>query len=317
MRKWGRLGALAFTLLGGAAMAGSGTSAGVGGPPYEVEEIEEEEVLPMEEQDTAPVESEAMQGDLEEIESQDVYQTEQDVSDLEDDGSLISDDSRYTPEEKFGEDLQVGDVEEIEVDDGRHVKGESEALETRTGELEEIETEEVTIVERDRGGLQSGPYVMLGGGVDSYTGGLSDDMSAGLAWGATAGVDAGRLGFELGYSGGANEIDAPGNIGSGADIVRNSGQAAVKLNLTRTALHPYVLGGIGIERHTVRNGQNLGFENDTSGYVPAAAGLRWNIGKVITADARFSYNFMFDDEFAPGDPGGNRMQGMLTLGGTY
>jgi len=268
MTKWGRLGSLAFTLLGGAALASGGTTAGVGGPPYEVEEIEVEEYQ-------APAE-----GDLEEVEETDIYQ----------------------------QDSLGTNQGEVQTDD-----------ELQSGDLEEIQTEEVTIVKQERGGIQRGPYVLLGGGVDGFTGGLSNEVDPGLAWGATAGVTGGRLGFELGYSGSANEIDSRwgADLGSGADLVRNSGQAAVKLNITKTALHPYVLGGVGIERYSVRNGEALGFQDDTNGYIPAAAGLRWNIGSMLTADARVSYNFMFDDEFAPGDVGGNRLQGLLTLGGTY
>lgn len=272
MKRWGRLGSLAFTLLSGAALATGGASAGMGGPPQEVEEIDE-----MEFQEPIP-------GDLEEVEVEEVEQPD-----------------------TYQQDTLGTMDEEVKVD------------EQKAGDLEEIETEEVTVVKsEEKGGLNRGPYVLLGAGVDGFTGGLHEDVNAGVAWGANAGVSGSRLGFELGYSGSANQVDGTlGDVGSGADIVRNSGQAAVTLNLTTTALHPYVLGGIGIERYTVRNGQALGFENDTSGYVPAAAGLRWNIGKVLTADARVTYNFMFDDEFAPGDVGGNRLQGMLTLGGTY
>ena len=146
MRQWIRMGACALTLLGGAAFAGGSSPpklAGLGGPPLEVEEIEEPEVQ----------------------------------------------------------------EEEIEV------------YETPQGEVEEIETEEVEVVEEKKGGMNPGPYVLIGGGVDGFSGGLASDVNPGFAWGATAGVMAPRLGLELGYSGSVNELDRAGDegAGSGAD----------------------------------------------------------------------------------------------------
>lgn len=255
MRQWIRMGACALTLLGGAAFAGGSAPpklAGLGGPPLEVEEIEEPE---------------------EEIK---VYEP---------------------PQEEVQEPVEGAQ------------------------EVEEYQTEEVQVSEKKEG-MNPGPYVLIGGGVDGFSGGLASDVNPGFAWGATAGVMAPRLGLELGYSGSVNEVDrdigfSDEGAGSGADIVRNGGQAAVTVNLLTSKLHPYLLGGIGLENYNVRNGQAAGFEDDTSGYVPTGAGLRWNISRVLTADARFTYNFLFSDEFAPENVGGNRYQGLLTLGGTY
>lgn len=208
--------------------------------------------------------------------------------------------------------LMSGDVEEISDGESRDV--------TEVEEIDPYDTStEVTVVETEerRGGVRNGGYVMLGGGVDGYTGDLNHNLSVGPAWGATIGVTGTIIGVEAGYSGAATELDNRfgDNLGSGVDMVRNGGHAALKVNLAPTALHPYLLGGIGLEHRNFRNGESLGFENDTNGYIPAAAGLRWNLG-AFTADLRVSYNFMFEDDFAPGNLSGDRYQGTFMLGGT-
>jgi opacity protein-like surface antigen len=172
-------------------------------------------------------------------------------------------------------------------------------------------------------GSDKGLYVLLGGGTEGYTGDLASDVNAGFAYGATVGFKPTRgLGFELAYSGGLSDIDTfgPGGASDGADIIRNGGQAAVTVGITPTKLQPYLLGGIGIENHNVRGIAPLaGFADDTSGYVPAGVGLRYNIGSLLTADARVSYNIPFAQDFAPvdNDIGNGRYQALLQLGGTY
>jgi hypothetical protein len=80
-----------------------------------------------------------------------------------------------------------------------------------------------------------------------------------------------------------------------------------------------VLGGIGFESYNVRD-PSFGFDDDSNGFVPAGAGLRWQLGRLITADARVTYNFSFDQDFGPIDTDGlddGRYQGLLMIGGTY
>jgi len=327
--QWTRLGALTLMLTGGSALAigGPGSFADGEGPPTEVEEIEEDyqtspPVSPDLEDETLPP------ADVEELETDpyaDPYGADPyaDPEELETDPN--ADPDAFDIQQADPEELEIQQEEETEslMHDDPSIDGSSSFIQEGSADdryaedVEELETEEVTILRRDQTGVRTGPYVLLGGGVDGFTGGLGDEVKLGPTWGATAGVTGKRLGFELGYSGSINDARGPGGAGDGVDIVRNGGQAAVKVNLTETALHPYVMGGIGLERYSVRNGENIGFADDTSGFVPAGAGLRWNLGNTITADARVSYNFMFSDEFAPGDVGGNRLQGMLTLGGTY
>ncbi|HEX8823965.1 MAG TPA: hypothetical protein VF794_28865 [Archangium sp.] len=171
-------------------------------------------------------------------------------------------------------------------------------------------------------GADTGLYVLLGGGTEGYTGSNASDLNPGFAFGATIGVKPSKiLGLELGYSGAFNDIDlaGPGGAADGGDIMRQGGQAAVTVGLTKTKLQPYVLGGIGIQNYNVKGASPVfGYVDDTSGYVPAGVGLRYNLGKLITADARVDYNIPFAQEFAP-DNGADdgRYQALLQLGGTY
>jgi opacity protein-like surface antigen len=183
--------------------------------------------------------------------------------------------------------------------------------------------DERSVMRDEERGSDKGLYVLLGAGAEGYTGELAPSINAGFAYGATVGFKPTRsLGLELAYSGGLSDIDTfgPGGAADGADIIRNGGQAAVTLGITPTKLQPYVLGGIGIENHNVRGIAPIAdFEDDTSGYVPAGVGLRYNIGSLLTADARVSYNIPFAQDFAPvdNDIGNGRYQALLQLGGTY
>lgn len=173
-------------------------------------------------------------------------------------------------------------------------------------------------------GADTGLYVLLGGGTEGYTGKLAGELNPGFAYGATVGYRPTKIfGVELNYNGGLSDIDiaGPGGTAKGADIVRNAGQAAVTLGLTPTKLQPYLMGGVGIEHHNVRGASTaLGFRDDSNGYVPAGVGLRYNIGKLLTADARVDYNVpLGGQDFAPvaTGAGSGRYQGLLQLGGTY
>jgi hypothetical protein len=172
-------------------------------------------------------------------------------------------------------------------------------------------------------GADKGLYVLLGGGAEGYTGELASDVNPGFAYGATVGFKPTRgLGLELAYSGGLSDIDTfgPGGAADGADIIRNGGQAAVTVGILPTKLQPYLMGGIGIENYNVRGVAPIArYQDNTGGYVPTGVGLRYNIGSLLTADARVSYNIPFSQEFAPidDDIGNGRYQALLQLGGSY
>jgi hypothetical protein len=171
--------------------------------------------------------------------------------------------------------------------------------------------------------LADGPYYLLGGGVEGYTGALAPTVQPGVSYGAVVGYRLPFVGLELGYSGAASEFDAD-TVGDerigGADLVRNGGQLAATIGITSARLQPYLMGGIGIEGYQVRNGALAGFQNDTNGYVPTGLGLRYQLGEVFAADARLTYNFPFGQDFAPVSAdklSDSRYQALLQFGGSY
>ncbi|MFP2926015.1 hypothetical protein ACLESO_12500 [Pyxidicoccus sp. 3LG] len=189
---------------------------------------------------------------------------------------------------------------------------------------EPIEPLEVEQKEEDD---MRGLTLLVGGGVEGYTGELAPRISPGATAGVRAAIKPSKvLGLELGYSGALNNIDIAGEDGGavdGPDLVRNGGQAVVTLALFATPWQPYLLGGVGINDYNFRGGEGLGYDDDTVGNVPAGVGLRGHMGN-FTVDARANYNFLFDKEFASGvESGGGDFaeggsyQGTVSVGGTF
>ncbi|HZI07576.1 MAG TPA: hypothetical protein VEZ71_26400 [Archangium sp.] len=173
--------------------------------------------------------------------------------------------------------------------------------------------------EGQKKGDMRGLSVMIGAGVEGYTGGLAPEINPGATVGVLAAIRPSKvLGLELGYSGAVNNLDADVG-GTGPDIVRNGAVANLTLGLTAAPVQPYVLGGFGMNWYNVRNGEELGFRDDTSAKVPVGLGLRTHIGS-LTADARVNYNILLRDEFAPvanDDVTTGSYNGTLNLGGTF
>jgi hypothetical protein len=166
-----------------------------------------------------------------------------------------------------------------------------------------------TVVVREgeeRGGPDlGGVTVLLGGGVEGYTGALAPRVGVGPTYGAAIQMRPTDLfGLELAYSGGVHEVKdnlTHGvNAASGADIVRNGARAMLSLGVADTTVQPYVLGGVGVNWYSVRgNAGAFGFQDDTSGEIPLGLGLRTQVG-AFTADLRGLYDVPFDQDFAPG-----------------
>ncbi|WP_199724140.1 MULTISPECIES: hypothetical protein [unclassified Corallococcus] len=173
---------------------------------------------------------------------------------------------------------------------------------------------------------KKGLTLLIGGGVEGYTGALAPQLSPGPSAAVTASLKpTSVLGVEVGYSGALNNIKDAGTAGadSGPDLVRNGGQAALTVAVTPTAVQPYLLGGIGISNYHFRGGESLGYSDDTVGNIPAGVGVRGHFGH-FTADLRGYYNFLFDKQFAPDiSPGGEDLGGggsyttTLNVGGTF
>ncbi|MDY7232292.1 outer membrane protein [Hyalangium rubrum] len=180
--------------------------------------------------------------------------------------------------------------------------------------------EEREEVKEDKTNMR-GLTVMVGGGVEGYTGALAPEINPGPSYGVTAAIKPSKvLGIELGYSGAVNNLDSTAlGADSGPDLVRNGGQAALTFGLTATPVQPYVLGGIGFSDYNFRGAAASGFGDDLVGNVPVGAGLRTHVGD-FTLDLRGNYNFLFDQEFAGVDDGLNengRYSGTLNIGGTF
>ncbi|HLL01745.1 MAG TPA: hypothetical protein VK539_14240 [Myxococcaceae bacterium] len=183
-----------------------------------------------------------------------------------------------------------------------------------------IDDAETVDVNKESKADMRGLTVMLGGGVEGYTGALAHDINAGATYGVTAAIKPSKVfGLELGYSGAVNDLDGAGlGVDNGPDLVRNGGQAALTFGLGAAPVQPYVLGGIGFSDYNFR-GESAGFSDDMVGNVPVGAGLRTHIGD-FTVDLRGNYNFLFDQDFAGVDDGLNengRYSGTLNIGGTF
>ncbi|WP_205520183.1 outer membrane protein [Pyxidicoccus caerfyrddinensis] len=186
--------------------------------------------------------------------------------------------------------------------------------------------EPLEVKEKDKNDM-TGLSLLIGAGVEGYTGELAPRINPGATAGVTAAIRPSKVfGIELGYSGAVNNIDIPteGGAVDGPDLVRNGGTAVATLGLFATPWQPYLLGGIGINDYNFRGGEGLGFTDDTVGSVPAGVGLRGAIGSFLAVDARVNYNFLFDKEFATGvESGGGDFneggsyQGTVSIGGNF
>jgi hypothetical protein len=166
-----------------------------------------------------------------------------------------------------------------------------------------------------------GLTVTLGGGVEGYTGALASEINLGPAAGVTASLRPNNIfGLELGYTGAINNLDVDVPGGS-PDFVRNGAQAALTVGLTSSPIQPYLLGGFGMNWLNMRNGEAIGFRDDTYSQIPAGLGLRTHFGN-LTADLRANYNFLISDDFAPARVETDQAvtgsyNGTLNIGGTF
>lgn len=155
-------------------------------------------------------------------------------------------------------------------------------------------------LEEDKGYDDTGVTVLLGGGVEGYTGDLAPQLNPGPAWGVgVAFKPLSWMGLELGYTGAVNTIEegVREDVTEEADIVRNGGQALATFGIGNSPVQPYVLGGIAVDRYNVRDAEGEAFRDATDAAVPVGVGLRTHIGD-FTADLRGNYGIMFDQDFA-------------------
>lgn len=185
-------------------------------------------------------------------------------------------------------------------------------------------------------GPQAHPFtgisVLLGGGIEGYTGSLAPRIAPGPTYGVGIALRPTDIfGLEFDYSGAVHELRTDRTSGldvsNGADVVRNGGRALVTLGLTDTIVQPYLLGGVGFDHYDVRGrADQFGYRNDTSGVIPLGGGVHGQMG-AFTVDLRGEYVLPFDQQFAPGvgsTPVGNvrtskagQYQGTLRIGARF
>ncbi|MBI5549612.1 MAG: hypothetical protein HY901_37475 [Deltaproteobacteria bacterium] len=186
----------------------------------------------------------------------------------------------------------------------------------------------VTVITAPEEGKDSNPHaggkgltITANGGVEGYMSSLAPRIRAGPSWGVTVGAAPNKIvGLELNYVGANNLVDdpdAPLATATGTRVVRNGGNVGVRLNMLPTPLYPFVYGGIGISRASMLNDTvGSAYQDDTFGQIPVGAGINYNIGNFI-AGARFTYNYLFDDDFSLTADGGNLYNGQISFGGTF
>ena len=197
------------------------------------------------------------------------------------------------------------------------------AAQTTTGEGTQTTTQTTTTTQGDTydttthtGPDRSGVYVLIGGGIQGYTGDLGDAINVGPEAGVYLGLQPFPLiGLELGYTGGVHNFAA--NVRDGYDFIRHGAQAAVTLGAPLGAVKPYALAGIGVDFSTIRSTALTNSNTDTGGFVPLGAGLNFAMGN-FNIDGRFTYHVLFDKASfdANQETGGGRYQAQLSLGFT-
>jgi hypothetical protein len=166
----------------------------------------------------------------------------------------------------------------------------------------------------------TGVYVLLGGGIQEYTGDLGDALNLAPMAGLFIGLQPFPIiGFELGYTAGFHNFAL--NLRDGPDFIRHGPQVAVTLGVPLGGIKPYALAGIGVDFATLR-GTDLPIategNTETGGFVPVGAGVMFLAGPV-TVDARFSYHVLFEEASFEADQetGGGRYQAQLSIGTAF
>jgi hypothetical protein len=199
----------------------------------------------------------------------------------------------------------------------------SETVSTRSETVEETRTES--------GHWLKGAFILVGAGVEGYTGSLASRIGPGPAWNVIFGIQPSSVfGLEFAYQGALNSVKFS-NFGlstkGGADIVRTAGQANVTFAFGPWKVQPFVLAGLGINHDSVSdNARSVGFSSDTNGYIPVGGGVRGQIEGVMV-DLRGSWQLPFSDNLFPGNTGENtlglatghfgRWNATLNVGGTW
>ena len=200
--------------------------------------------------------------------------------------------------------------------------------ETVSSRSDSVSVEETKV---ENGHWLKGASILVGAGVEGYTGSLASRVGPGPAWNLILGIQPSSVfGFEFAYQGALNSVKFS-NFGlstkGGADIVRTAGQANVTFAFGPWKVQPFVLAGLGINHDSVSdNARAVGFNSDTNGYIPVGGGLRGQIEGVMV-DLRGCWQLPFSDNLFPGNANENtlglatghfgRWNATLNVGGTW
>ena len=157
-----------------------------------------------------------------------------------------------------------------------------------------------------------GVTLMVGGGVEGFTGNLATRVKAGPTWDAIIVFKpTSVLGLELGYTGSYNGFNTNRLVGYdpsvGASVQRNGGHFALTVGLSATRVQPYLLAGIGVDRYSVRGAGPGGYSSVTDGEVPVGGGVRAYLPGGFTMDLRGTYDLVFGNTFASNVQSGNAL----------
>jgi len=151
-----------------------------------------------------------------------------------------------------------------------------------------------------------GMGLTVGGGVVGFTNSnMRDNLHTGGGWEARATFGTKTpLVLEAAYVGTANRLDTFG-VDDNAALVSNGAEANLRLNLTTTAIKPYLVAGAGWKHYAVSNTDvNTSSLEDSDNVleVPLGVGIGYSFNGFI-ADVRGTYRPAFDDDLIRSDIG--------------
>jgi hypothetical protein len=143
-----------------------------------------------------------------------------------------------------------------------------------------------------------GEYVLVGGGVIDFTEeDVKDRFDVGGSWDLRLGIGSRFfVGGELAYVGWSRPAD-----GAGSDLLSNGAEAVLRLQYPYATgswlVEPFVFGGVGWSRLSLRDAAPGLQDSDDVGVVPFGAGVTLGYRRLLL-DARFTYRTSFDEDLA-------------------
>jgi hypothetical protein len=143
-----------------------------------------------------------------------------------------------------------------------------------------------------------GAYLLVGGGVADFAEEeVKDRFDVGGTWDARVGVgNRFYVGGELAYVGAARHGD-----GFGSDLLSHGVEGVLRLQVPfesgRWLVQPFVFGGVGYSRVSLRDAPAGVTDEDDVGVVPFGGGLTLGFDRLLL-DARFTYRTPFEEDLA-------------------